>query len=335
MANISNSDDSSNCLTVGNQSQFYLPSTMVQYSSFGSFLSEQPTVQSKEELYMQQLLGTQLTMSNINMSMFTVSISAKTLYQTWNIPKTWEGIFNSEIGRYEISRAFQKLQTIANQGYTIYPLENEIFRAFELCPRNKLKVVILAQDPYPSFDEIVNLPMACGLSFSGRKGGKKPKSLDTVFTEIRRTFPGIHLDHFDLTSWAQQGVLLLNTCLTVNHGDPESHIKERIWNYFIEYVIKTICEEQPGIIFCLWGAKAKAYNSGTTKIITSKSIVLEAGHPSGMNTSASKFAENNHFAYIWHIINQQNEQIQKKNVELQEQGKELLPYKEQINWTLV
>lgn len=330
---MSNLDSCSKNLTVGNQSQFYLPSTMVQYSSFRSFLDEQPTVQSKEELYMQQLLGMQLTISNINMSMFTVS--NKSLFQNWNTPRTWEGIFDSEIGRYEIARAFQKLQSISNQGYTIYPLENEIFRAFELCPRDKIKVVILGQDPYPSMDDIVNLPMACGLSFSGRKGGKKPGSLDNVFTEIRRTFPGIHLDHYDLTSWCTQGVLLLNSSLTVNHGDPNSHAKEKVWNYFIEYVIKTISEENHGVIFCLWGGSAKAYNSGSTKIITSKSIVLECGHPSSRNMSASKFSENNHFAYIYYYIEKYNQEIQKKNIELQAQSKPLLPFKEQINWTLV
>lgn len=321
-----------NNLVTGNESQFYLPSTMVQYSSFGSFLNEQPVIKSKEELYMQQILGTQLSMTDFNMSMFT--ISARSLYQNWKIPETWEGIFNSETGIYELTRVFQKLQSISNQGYTIYPLEHEIFRAFELCKRDKLKVVILGQDPYYLYDNIVNMPMACGLSFSGRKGGKKPGSLDNVFTEIRRTFPGIHLDHYDLSSWASQGVLLLNTCLTVNHGDPGSHIKEKIWNYFIEYVIKTISEENPGIMFLLWGSVAKAYNNGSTKIITNRSITWECGHPSNRNASGQKFEQNNHFAYIWHTINNQNQQIYAKNQQLQAEGKPLLPYKEQINWVL-
>ena len=312
-----------------NNNQFYLPSTMIQYSSFTSFLDEQPIVQSKEELYMQELLGTQLTISSLNMNMFNVT--TKQLYQNWKIPETWEGIFNSEIGKYEITKAFQKLQSLSNLNYVIYPLQHEIFRSFELCPRNKLKIVILGQDPHSSFDNDLNLPMACGLSFSGRKGGKKSKSLDAIFTEIKRTFSGIHLDHYDLSSWCSQGVLLLNMCLTVNHGDSGSHIKEKIWNYFIEYVIKTISEENNGIIFLLWGNSSKLYNNGSTKIITSKSIVLESGHPNVTNS----FAENNHFAYIWQIIENQNEQIQKKNIELQTQGKPLLEYKEQINWTLI
>lgn len=320
--------------TVGNESQFYLPSTMVQYGNFGSFLKEQPVLRSKEEIYMAQLLGCNPSAGGLNLNMFTIKRTP--VFQSWKVPETWESIFNSETGIYELQQVYMKLQNIASQGYTIYPLEHEIFRAFELCPRHKLKVVILGQDPYPSFEDALGRPMGNGLSFSGNKGGKKPGSLANVFTEIKRTFPNIQLNHYDLESWARQGVLLLNTCLTVNHGDPESHIKEKIWKYFIEYVIKTISDENPGVIFLLWGAKAKAYANGSTSVISrNKSIVLEAGHPSNLNSSAgTKFAENNHFAYVYYYINEQNRVIWEKNQKLQLEGKELLPYKDQIDWSL-
>lgn len=318
--------------------KFVYPTPMQQYNSLQSFLSVQPTVENREEQLMKQIFGMNMQISNLNMNMFTSSIPNNSYYlSSFVCPETWEGIFNSEIGSYELNKAFEKLRRIGQLGNTIYPLENEIFRAFQLCKRTNLKVVILGQDPYPGFDDIVGLPMANGLSFSGRKGGKKPSSLNNVFKEISRTFEGIPLNHYDLTSWAEQGVLLLNTCLTVNHGSPESHIKEKVWNYFIEYVIKTISEENPGVIFCLWGAKAKAYANGNNPPINrKKSIVLEAGHPSNLNSgAATKFAENNHFAYIYQIIDQQNQQIYAKNLELQRENKPLLPYKQQINWILI
>lgn len=330
---ISNGENQNN-----SKQQFTYPTPMQQYSTLQSFLAVQPTVESREEQMMRQLFGMNMQVSNLNMSMFVSSTPSNSYYlSSFVCPETWEGIFNSETGIYELNKAFEKLRKIAQLGNTIYPLENEIFRAFQLCKRNNLKVVMFGQDPYPGFDDIVGLPMANGLSFSGRKGGKKPASLANVFKEIERTFPGIPLNHYDLTSWAEQGVLLLNTCLTVNHGSPESHIKEKVWNYFIEYVIRTISEENPGVIFCLWGAKAKAYANGSNPPINRrKSIVLEAGHPSNLNSGAStKFAGNNHFAYICRIIEQQNQQIYAKNLELHAQNKPLLPYKSQINWSLV
>lgn len=316
--------------------EFVLPSTMVTNQLFSDYLAQQPYLQCKNDYYLEQLLGSKIAVSTLNASMLCMTNTSS--FTTWKVPETWEGIFNSEIGRYEIGRAFQKLQMIAHQGYTIFPHENEIFRAFELCKRNNLKVVIIGQDPYPKMDSIVGLPMANGLSFSGRKNGEKPSSLSNIFKEISTTYPGIPLEHYDLTSWAEQGVLLLNTCLTVNQGSPESHMKGefKVWNYFIDYVIKTISEENPGIIFCLWGAKAKALANGSSSIISkNKSIVLEAGHPSNLNSSTHKFLGNGHFAMIYYIIQKQNEDIERKNIENEKEGKHLLPYKQQINWALV
>lgn len=318
------------------ESKFELPCTLIEHSSFLSFLELQPKHVDKNQLILEKLLGSKTAVSVLNSAMFTITQRPK--YETWKVPETWEGIFNSERGIIELTKSFEKLRVISSQGNTIYPLEQDIFRAFELCKRTNLKVVIIGQDPYPGFDDIVGLPMANGQSFSGRKGGKKPGSLNNVFTEIRRTFPDIPLNHYDLTSWGEQGVLMLNTCLTVNHGDPKSHIKERVWKYFTDYVIKTISDENPGVIFCLWGAEAKLYANGNTSIISrNKSVVLECGHPSNLNSSSSsKFAENNHFALIYYVINQRNEEIHKKNLKLQELGETtFLPYISQINWALI
>lgn len=307
---------------------FNLPSTMIQYSTFREYLESGEHKKPEEIDLIANLMANSMQSMSLNMSLFSTVDIPK--FTKWKVPETWEHIFNSDIGIFELNRAYSKLRDIASRGNIIFPYENEIFRAFELCKWNKLKVVILGQDPYPKFDSIVNLPMACGLSFSGRKGGMKPGSLANVFTEIERTFSGMPLNHYDLTSWAEQGVLLLNTCLTINQGVPESHIKQKVWDDFIDYVIKTINDEKQGVIFLLWGNKAKSY----TRLLSSKkSFILEAGHPSNMNSSTHKFAENNHFAYIWHIINNRNQEIYNKNQTLPPD--QHIPYEEQINWSLL
>lgn len=316
------------------ESKFTLPQTMIEYNNFASFLKEQNKPDEKEDNLIQQLFG--IESSQINMSMFFVPKNINQHYLKFDIPETWEGIHGSETGQYEINKAFEKLRRLSSGGKNIYPLEVDIFRAFKLCKRTNLKVVILGQDPYPDFDQKLNLPTACGLAFSGRKNGKTPGSLENIFTEIRNTFLGIPLNHYDLTSWAEQGVLLLNTCLTVNHGDPESHINERVWNFFIDYLLKTLSEEHPGLIFCLWGSKAKAYANGSGAVISKKrTYVLESGHPSTRNSSGPQFIGNGHFAQIYNIIEHLNKEIDKKNIELIKNQKEPLPHKEQINWALV
>lgn len=307
---------------------FNLPSNMLQYPTFSDYLNSGEQKKPEEVDLMALLMANNIQSMSLNMSLFTTVSTPG--FSSWKVPETWEHIFNTQYGIFELNRAFAKLRDIASRGNVIFPLENEIFRAFELCKWNKLKVVILGQDPYPKFDSIVNMPMACGLSFSGRKGGMKPASLNNVFTEIDRTFPGIPLNHYDLTSWAEQGVLLLNTCLTVNQGVPESHVKQKVWNDFIDYIIKAINDEKNGTIFLLWGAKAKAYSS---LISTKRSIILEAGHPSNLNSSAHKFAENNHFAHIYYIIQQRNQEIFNKNQTLPPE--EQIPYESQINWSLI
>lgn len=318
------------------EQNFTLPCTLTEYPTFKSFLDDQEKVEIKEDDLIGKLFGLNLENSNINLSMFIMPQEVQVQrYVNYQVPQTWENIFNSEIGSYEINRAFKKLQSIAAKGYNIFPLEEDIFRAFHLCKQDNLKVVILGQDPYHDFDQALSLPTACGLSFSGRRDGKKPGSLNNIFKEIDNTFPGIPLQHSDLSSWAEQGVLLLNTCLTVNQSSPESHIKEKVWNFFTEYVIKTISDEIPGVIFCLWGAKAKAYGIGSKAIIGRKSVILESGHPSNLNSSVHKFVGNNHFAYIYYEIERQNTEIYEKNIILQQQQKPLLKFKEQINWSLI
>jgi uracil-DNA glycosylase len=316
--------------------QFNYPSTMHQFNSFQSFLTKQSTVDCYEEQLLKKLAGMGLVECNLNMSMFqTKKFDGPLPFVTWEIPETWEEPFTSDTGRYELERVFGRLQEIALKGYNIFPLEADIFRSFRLCRRDKLKVVILGQDPYPQKDLTFGLPLANGLSFSGRKGGIKPGSLDTIFAEISRTFPGIPLQHYDLTSWAEQGVLLLNTCPTVNEGDAGSHIKLGIWKYFMDYIIQYICESNPNVIFLLWGSKAEEFATRSDAPIGKKILKLICGHPSGKNQSAKKFTENSHFGAIFYEIQKRNQEIHTKNIQLYQQGQQQLDYIEQINWALL
>lgn len=312
--------------------KFNYPSTMIKYGNFASFLSKQNKVEHYEENLLKKLAGMGLSECNLNMSMFQIKkFDGPTPFEKWDIPETWEEAFTSETSIYELTKVFKRLQELALKGYNIFPYENEIFRAFKLCRRDKIKIVILGQDPYPQKDSILGIPIGNGLCFSGRKGGVKAGSLDSIFVEIRRTFPGIPLEHYDLTSWAEQGVLLLNTCLTVNEGDPGSHIKLGIWKYWMDYIVQYISESCPGVIFLLWGAKAKEFAVGQNAVIGKKIFKLMCGHPSSKNTSAEKFVENGHFGQVFYEINRRNQEIYNNNI----QKGQRTPYIDQINWALV
>lgn len=155
-------------------------------------------------------------------------------------------------------------------GQVIYPPGNKIFRAFELTPLDKVKVVILGQDPYHNPGE------AMGLSFSVPSGVRTPPSLRNIFKEIEDDL-GIRMSGWpELESWARQGVLLLNSILTVRAGQAASH--SRIgWQEFTDAVIRTVSASCEGVVFLLWGRFAQ---SKRELIDTSRHFVLEAAHPS-------------------------------------------------------
>lgn len=155
-------------------------------------------------------------------------------------------------------------------GKVIYPPGNAIFRCFELTPVDRVKVVILGQDPYHGPGQ------AMGLSFSVPPGVQAPPSLKNIFREIESDL-GIHMSGSpDLTPWARQGVLLLNTSLTVEAGAPMSH--SRIgWAEFTDAVIRYLSDNKEGIVFLLWGRFAQGKKA---LIDTSRHHVLEAAHPS-------------------------------------------------------
>lgn len=158
----------------------------------------------------------------------------------------------------------------AKKKEVVYPPSELIFNAFNLTPLNQTKVVILGQDPYHGKDQ------AMGLSFSVKKGIKIPPSLVNVFKEIHSDL-GLNMPSCgDLTPWAKQGVLLLNTSLSVSANKPNSHAKFG-WQTFTDAAIKALSEKKENIVFLLWGnpAKAKAH-----LIDEAKHLILRAAHPS-------------------------------------------------------
>lgn len=154
--------------------------------------------------------------------------------------------------------------------YRVFPPGNEIFNAFNLTPFEKVKVVILGQDPYHGYGE------AHGLCFSVKPGVPLPPSLVNIFKELSDDVGFIPPKSGDLTKWALQGVFLLNTILTVRENSPLSH-KNKGWEIFTDAVIRTISEKKEHVVFMLWGSNAK---SKISLIDASKHLILTAAHPS-------------------------------------------------------
>jgi uracil-DNA glycosylase len=184
------------------------------------------------------------------------------------------------------------------QTKVVYPSAVNIFKAFDLTPFSKVKVVILGQDPYHGAGQ------AQGLSFSVPTGTKLPPSLQNIYKEIEKEF-GIKKDFSDgnLESWAGQGVFLLNSILTVIASTPASHQKKG-WEEFTDLVISTISDQKENVVFMLWGNFAR---SKKTLINGDKHLILEAPHPSPFSAHSGFFGCN-HFK-------QCNEYLESKGLE--------------------
>ncbi len=154
---------------------------------------------------------------------------------------------------------------------TVYPSPKFLFRAFELTPFEKVKVVILGQDPYHGKGQ------ANGLCFAVNDGEKLPPSLQNIFKEIESDLgKPVENRSGDLSRWAKQGVLLLNATLTVRAATPGSH-QNKGWEQFTDAVIRTLSEEREHLVFILWGNYARAKGASIDR---TKHLVLESPHPS-------------------------------------------------------
>lgn len=206
------------------------------------------------------------------------------------IEESWKQALQSEFEKPYFARLVAFLHGEKAAGQTVYPPGGQIFRAFELTPVDKVKVVILGQDPYHGPGQ------AMGLSFSVPDGVKMPPSLRNIFKEIEDEL-GVRMSgRTNLEDWARQGVLLLNAVLTVRGGQPASHGNIG-WQEFTDAVIRYLSDNCEGIVFLLWGNFAK---SKRALIDTSRHYVLEAAHPSPLAGGA--FFGCGHFAKANEIL---------------------------------
>jgi uracil-DNA glycosylase len=166
----------------------------------------------------------------------------------------------------------------------IYPPAPNIFRALDLCPFYKVKVVIIGQDPYHGPNQ------ANGLSFAVNNGVNLPPSLQNIFKEIKNDLKIDPTPSGDLSRWANQGVLMLNSVLTVAAGNPASH-KSKGWETFTDAIVKALNEKRENVVYLLWGKYAQVKGE---IIDRKKNLVLTSAHPSPY--SAAMFYGNHHFS---------------------------------------
>jgi len=201
------------------------------------------------------------------------------------LEESWKEVLEAEFDKEYMIKLRSFLQSQQEQKRLIYPGNGLIFNAFEHTPFNKVKVVIIGQDPYHGANQ------AHGLSFSVQKGVPIPPSLQNIFKELQAEYPDFQFPkHGDLSSWADQGVLLLNATLTVEATKAGSHQKQG-WEQFTDQVIQILSEQRKGIVFLLWGKYAQAK---AALIDQNKHLVLMATHPSPFS-AYNGFFGCNHF----------------------------------------
>lgn len=193
------------------------------------------------------------------------------------IETSWKNVLQQEFAKTYFSSLIDFVKS-EYQTYVCYPKGNQIFEAFSKTPFDKVKVVILGQDPYHGPGQ------AHGLCFSVPNGVPFPPSLANIFKEMKNDI-GKDRTNSDLTDWAAQGVLLLNATLTVRANQAGSHQKKG-WETFTDAVIKKVSDEQEGVIFILWGAYAQ---QKTVLIDETKHLVLKAVHPSPLSAHRGFF----------------------------------------------
>ncbi|WP_353571464.1 uracil-DNA glycosylase [Candidatus Albibeggiatoa sp. nov. BB20] len=207
------------------------------------------------------------------------------------LPPSWQAKLQTELDL----PYFQQLSRFIDaeyQQYTVYPSRELIFNAFHHCEFDALKVVIIGQDPYHGAGQ------ANGLCFSVNDGIKQPPSLKNIFKEIHADTGTLIPDSGNLERWAQQGVLLLNSILTVRQSEPASH-KNKGWEQFTDAVISVVNQQNQNIVFILWGNYAQQKGK---MINENQHLILKSAHPSPF--SVKKFIDNHHFSQTNHYLQQ-------------------------------
>ena len=208
-----------------------------------------------------------------------------------HIGNDWDGLLSQEFSKeyYLTLREFLKSEYTTKR---IYPSMHDIFNALKYTSYENTKVVILGQDPYHGAGQ------AHGLCFSVKKGVKFPPSLKNIFKELNSEFNMPEPESGELNGWAKQGVLLLNTTLTVREGVPQSH-KGRGWEILTDKIISLINEKDSPVVFILWGSNARAKKA---LITNKKHLILESAHPSPLS-AYNGFFGCNHFALANEFLN--------------------------------
>ena len=206
-------------------------------------------------------------------------------YDPIKLESSWKEALSAEFAQPYMQQLAEFLRQEKQQGKVIYPQGSLIFNALNLTPLPQVKVVILGQDPYhgPGQDH--------GLSFSVPEGMAIPPSLLNMYKELQRDLNIPIAKHGCLQSWAEQGVLLLNTTLTVEQGQASAHAKAG-WQRFTDRIIDCVSEQQAHVVFMLWGAHARSKGA---RIDTSKHLLLQSVHPSPLSAYRG-FLGNGHFS---------------------------------------
>ena len=201
------------------------------------------------------------------------------------IENSWQEVLKDEFNKpyFNALTNFVKLQY---KQHTCCPNGSKIFEAFNLCPFNKVKVVIIGQDPYHGIGQ------ANGLCFSVNDGIVHPPSLINIFKEIESDLNKSYPKSGSLEKWAKQGVLLLNATLTVKAHEAGSH-QNKGWEQFTDAVISLISKKKSNVVFMLWGGYAKKKGA---KIDIQKHYILKSGHPSPLSANRGYWFGNRHFS---------------------------------------
>ncbi|MCC6684371.1 MAG: uracil-DNA glycosylase [Bacteroidia bacterium] len=195
------------------------------------------------------------------------------------LDESWKRLLIQEFSKDYFVKLKQFLLNEKQNGQTIYPPGNKIFAAFDFTPFDKVKVVILGQDPYHGAGQ------ANGLCFSVAPGIKQPPSLQNIFKELESDLGISPPVNGDLTQWASQGILLLNATLTVKANQAGSH-QNQGWEVFTDKVIQLLSEQKEHLVFILWGK----YAQGKEHLIdSSKHLIIKSAHPSPFSAYSGFF----------------------------------------------
>lgn len=208
---------------------------------------------------------------------------------------TWHDVIGDEKEKPYFKKIIQTVADLRASGHTIYPPQNDVFNALRFTEFNNVNVVILGQDPYHGPHQ------AHGLSFSVLPNVPPPPSLVNIYKELKSDIEGfIPPSHGYLASWAKQGVLLLNTVLTVEAGKAHSHAKIG-WETFTDHVISALNEKKEGVIFLLWGAHAQKKGQFIDR---QKHHILTSTHPSPLSAHRG-FLGCKHFSKTNQLLREQ------------------------------